>query len=222
MSSGKLVTQECWEYVQRYLDSCIADATDSVKIGGKWYGTCRIGDNSYSSTWLTTNLDLLIEGITYGLSSSSSIAYAGYRDLDSETYGWNGKKFGLMYNKVSVALLEQYKEQLFPGWHVPTATEFSELITFINGLYNSATEVSANVRSISDWDLTSVALGKDSFRLNFKPCGYYLNNVLIGADDTCMLQTTTSSAALKLTGSVFEQAILDNEALCPIRLIKDS
>lgn len=79
--------------------------------------------------WMAENLDFAWSGLTVGGSGTSSNPKANYYDNDEVTYGWNGRKCGLLYNWYAAKHLEDNKSTLIPGWHVPTKAEWDALAT---------------------------------------------------------------------------------------------
>lgn len=98
---------------------------NTVTIGGKQYTTATVG----SQIWLVGNLDLTWDGL---VPSEAGTAYlneprANYYSDDESTYGWNGKKYGLLYNWAAVRYMDEHANTLFEGWHVPTSDEWNTL-----------------------------------------------------------------------------------------------
>ena len=99
---------------------------NTVTIGGKQYTTATVG----SQIWLAGNLDLTWDGL---VPSEAGTAYlkeprANYYSDDENTYGWNGKKYGLLYNWAAVRYMDEHANTLFEGWHVPTSDEWNTLM----------------------------------------------------------------------------------------------
>ena len=98
---------------------------NTVTISGKQYTTATVG----SQIWLVGNLDLTWDGL---VPSETGTAYlneprANYYSDDESTYGWNGKKYGLLYNWAAVRYMDEHANTLFEGWHVPTSDEWNTL-----------------------------------------------------------------------------------------------
>ena len=111
-----------------YKDAGIYKAGGELKeivIGGKTYPVVKIG-NLY---WTAQNIEyvdnnILLGGIpTYDYNNS----HAWYYNNDENEFGWNGKKFGLLYNNLAVEYLEANKDTLLNGFRVPTELDFQHL-----------------------------------------------------------------------------------------------
>lgn len=108
------------------------EPVDPDVIGGRKYKTTKIG----SQTWLAENLDLKWDGLSIKLSSTATSLEelppeAVYLNNDEDTYGVNGKKYGLLYNFAAVKYLNDHKDTLIPGWRVPTSEDFQTLDQFL-------------------------------------------------------------------------------------------
>ena len=130
------------------------------EIGGKTYRTVTIG----SQTWLAENLDFKFSGCDIGGSGTTPNAW--YYNNDEATYGWNGKKYGLLYNWHAVKLLNDNRSSLIPGWHVSSTTEWDSLANAVGGASTAGTVL----KSTTDW--TSGA-GTDDYGFTAFPSGYY-------------------------------------------------
>lgn len=117
------------DYSQSGLGQLTILALVSNTIGGKTYRTVSAGGH----TWLAENLDYIWPGLTMNTTTGdeSSNPIGHYTNHDEATWGWNGRRCGILYNRAAVNYLEANKATLFPGWHVPTSAEF-------NDLYNKA------------------------------------------------------------------------------------
>lgn len=129
------------------------------KIGDKYYSTAKIGGN----IWILENLDFVWEGLEVGGASATTNPQAHYYDNDENTYGWNGRKCGLLYNWYAVKYLNDNKSTLIPGWHPATKSEWDAL---------SSTIINAGTSSKSvDSDWFSGWGGTDLFGFSASPCG---------------------------------------------------
>lgn len=95
---------------------------------------------------------------------------AWYYNNNEATYGIDGTyKCGLLYNWYAVDYLEQNKSSLLPnGWHVPSKTEWEDLISLVGA--NSGTKLKALDNSVisgfpSGWN------GSDDYGFGMLPCG---------------------------------------------------
>lgn len=132
------------------------------EIGGKTYRTVTIG----SQTWLAENLDFKFSGCNIGGSETPSTPNAWYYNNSETTYGWEGKKCGLLYNWHAVKLLNDNRTTLIPGWHVPSNTEWNTLANAVGGASTAGTVL----KSTTDW--TSGA-GTDVYGFSVLPSGGY-------------------------------------------------
>lgn len=153
----------------------VAPTPTSVVIGGKTYPCALMPDGN---VWLTVNLDYAWSGLSVPTSgaSASSNPQAMYYNYDESTYGWNGYKCGLLYNRYAVDYLEQNKATLCPGWHVPTYTEWDAFLTAAGGATGEdGTKLKALDEACSnsfpmDWN------GTDDYGFGVLPAGYFYNS----------------------------------------------
>lgn len=132
-------------------------------IGGRTYKTTKIGNQ----IWLAENLDFKFYGLRVGTEvAASGDPYAAYYNNDEATYGVNGNKYGLLYNWYAVNILNKFKDQLIPGWHVPSREEWLELTDAVGGASISGTKL----KSKTGW---SSGNGTDDFGFAAFPAGYY-------------------------------------------------
>lgn len=99
-----------------------------VEIGGKIYPVVKIG-NLY---WISQNLDLKLD-IPIGVSGRPYTAAAWYYNNSESTYGWNGRKFGLLYNGACIDIINSYLSTNNNGWHVATNSEWIQLYNDAGG-----------------------------------------------------------------------------------------
>lgn len=119
------------------------DAPETVDIGGRTYRTVTIN----GVTWLAENLD-------YG---SSGVYY----NNDESTYGWNGLKYGKLYNwNEAVAAANEIS-----GWHLPTTAEWDDLANAVGGTSVAGTKL----KSTTGW---SSGNGTDDYGFTVFPAGY--------------------------------------------------
>lgn len=127
-------------------------------IGGKLYNIVTIGNQ----TWMVENLDYQFTGLTVG--GYSSTPRGNYVQDNEATYGWEGKKYGLLYNKAAVDYLIQNKATLTPGWHISTVEDWDELITFTGGTLAANKKLKSSV----EWN------GTDDYGFNAVPASRYI------------------------------------------------
>lgn len=135
----------------------------SADIGGRTYRTVTIN----GVTWLAENLDFKASGgIKIGSYVLPTTPAAWYYNNDENTYGVNGNKYGLLYNWYAVKYLNDHRDVLFPGWHVPTADEWDALANAVGG----ASVAGTKLKSTTGW---SSGNGTDDFDFTAFPAGYY-------------------------------------------------
>lgn len=131
-------------------------------------GTADIGGRSYRTvtingvTWMAENLDFKASGINIGPSGSPSTPAAWYYDNNENAYGVNGNKYGLLYNGYAVKYLNDNRDILMPGWHVPTNDEFSNLANAVGA------SAGTKLKSSNGW---SSGNGTDDFGFSAFPTG---------------------------------------------------
>jgi uncharacterized protein (TIGR02145 family) len=104
--------------------------------------------------------------------TSSETPRANYYDNDETTYGWNGRKCGLLYNWQALHYLDENSDTMLPdGWRVPTKGDWTSLTNEVGGSSTAGTKLkAANVSWASSWG------GTDDYRFSVLPAGYYDNN----------------------------------------------
>ena len=132
------------------------------EIGGNTYRTVTIG----SQTWLAENLDFKFSGCNIGGSGNPTTPNAWYYSNDEATYGWEGKKYGLIYNWYAVKLLNDNRHTLIPGWHVPSTAEWDVLANAVGGESTAGTVI----KSATDW---ISGAGTDVYGFSAFPAGRY-------------------------------------------------
>lgn len=129
----------------------------TVVIGGRTYPTVKIGNQ----WWLAENLDFLPSdgSIAKNPSGSPSTAAAWYYNRDEATYGWEGKKYGLLYNWYAAKALT------IAGWHLPSNDEWNALASACGG-----SSCGTKLKSTTEW---SSGNGTDNWGFTAFPSGYY-------------------------------------------------
>lgn len=189
-------------------------------IGGRLYRTVTID----GVKWLAENLDFKFSGLCVGDNRSIAYPQANYYINREDIYGVSGNKYGLLYNYYAVQYLEDNKSLLIPGWHVPTATEWDNLINYAGGS-SVAGEV---LKSSTGWNSGN---GTDSLNFTAFPCGfcnfsYNPNYQQLGTNAyfwTSSLDTSTTAKTryMRLASDVVS-ASFDFNLLFSVRLVKDS
>lgn len=136
----------------------LEDTIGSVTIGDKTYRTVVMPDGK---EWMAENLDFLPDdgSIAKNPSGSPSTAAAWYYNRDEATYGWEGKKYGLLYNWYAAKALT------IAGWHLPSKTEWDALASACGG-----SSCGTKLKSTTEW---SSGNGTDNWGFTAFPSGYY-------------------------------------------------
>lgn len=192
-------------------------------IGGKTYPTVVMPNGS---EWLAVNLDYAWAGLSVPTSGASNPTspQAMYYDYNESTYGWNGKKLGLLYNGYAMAYLEANKATLCPGWHVPSKTE---MVNMINSL---AAPVGQRIKSADATEWWDGGCGTDDYGFALGPAGKFTD---MGAFDEyggfgyLWTSTTTSATAAytyfwKYNSTSTSSQASNYKYQFSIRLVKDS
>lgn len=112
----------------------------TTTIGGRVYRTVTIG----GATWIAENLDYKFSGCGIGGGDIPTTPNAWYYNNDEATYGIDGaRKCGLLYNWYAVKLLNDNRDSLIPGWHVPTFAEWDALANAVGGTGVAGTRLKA-------------------------------------------------------------------------------
>lgn len=193
------------------------DANTAV-IGGTRYKTTTIG----GKVWMAENLDYKYSGLTVGGSLSGSGNRANYYNNSEATYGRNGNKYGLLYNRNAMLNLEANKSTLIPGWHIPTWDELSALLTAAGG----SSVAGKRLKSTSGW---SSGNGTDNYGFTAVPTGYVANSAFRNIGNmsgvSCVTQKSGSLYHIVLFDSADSVATNSSSTAAsdyyPIRLVKD-
>lgn len=164
-------------------------------IGGRTYKTTKIGNQ----IWLAENLDFKFYGLKVGSSEvvSEGEPKAVYYNDDEATYGAKGNKYGLLYNWYAVEELNKYKDQLIPGWHVPTDAEWDALATAVGGASVAGTKLKSKI----DWP--SSKAGTDDYGFSALPAGYY-NGSFESLGTNASFWTATEQSSIRAYNRNFE------------------
>lgn len=140
----------------------LEETVGSVTIGDKTYRTVVMPDGR---EWMAENLDFLPDDSSISLNPTASIstAAAWYCNRDEATYGWEGKKYGLLYNWHAAKALT------IAGWHLPSGDEWDALTTACGGGSSCGTKLKAT----TEW---SSGNGTDNWGFTAFPSGYYTYN----------------------------------------------
>lgn len=162
----------------------LIDRPPQCYIGGRSYRTVTIG----GKVWMAENLDFKEDGIAIGDDGSPSSPAAWYYNNDESTYGVAGNKYGLLYNGHAAKYLNDNRNSLFPGWHVPTVDEWNELADAIGGAATAGTKL----KSMSGWDSGN---GTDDYGFGGYPAGGRGNGSFFGLGDVALFWTATATSS---------------------------
>lgn len=129
---------------------------------------------------MAQNLDYVWDSLVTNenLHGTSSTHNAVYYNMDEATYGWNGRRCGLLYNTAAKNYLnDTLLQQVAPGWRVPNETDIDNLIAAINDSGNEGYVLSKGDIS---WALTWT--GSNIYRFNAIPNGGYSDGSGFEAD----------------------------------------
>lgn len=186
---------------------------ETVEIGGKTYPVVTMG----SQKWIAYNLDYVPAGVNVGGSGEISTPNAWYYNNNETRYGWNNKKYGLLYN---FAAGELVNASLTDGWRVPSKTDYETLISFLGGNVEGK-----KIRSPYDWVSD---LGEGLLNFNLLPGGLRWGHdswQYIGNE--AYLSTRTTAAynrfkILSLSAYTFSWNEISQSSAFTIRLVKDA
>ena len=186
---------------------------ETVEIGGKTYPVVTIG----SQKWIGYNLDYVPDGVNVGGAGEISTPNAWYYSNNETRYGWNNKKYGLLYN---FAAGEIVNASLTDGWRVPSKSDYESLISFLGG-----NDQGIKIRSPYDW---TTNLGENIYNFSLLPGGLRWGHdswQFIGAQ--AYLSTRTTAAynrfqILQLGAYTFTWSEISKSSAFAIRLVKDA
>ena len=190
----------------------LEETVGSVTIGDKTYRTVVMPDGK---EWMAENLDFLPDdgSISKNPSGKPSTAAAWYYNRDEATYGWEGKRYGLLYNWYAAKALT------IAGWHLPSTTEWDALATACGGSGSCGTKL----KSTTDW---SSGNGTDNYGFTAFPSGgYYGSFGNLGSYAGFWTSFGNSSDAyyrMLDTGTSLNSLIGSKTHGYSVRLVKDS
>ena len=191
----------------------LEETIGSVTIGDKTYRTVVMPDGK---EWMAENLDFLPSdgSIAKNPSGSPSTAAAWYYIRDEATYGWEGKRYGLLYNWYAAKALT------IAGWHLPSTTEWDALATACGGASSCGTKL----KSTTEW---SSGNGTDNWGFTAFPSGYYngsFNNVGSQSYFWTSVENSSNGAYYRCldTGTSLNSTDYRKTSGYSIRLVKDS
>lgn len=187
-------------------------------IGGREYKVVTMPDGH---VWLAENLDYKFQGCGIGGAFNVTTPNAWYYGNDEASYGIDGTyKCGLLYNWYAVDYLNTNRETLCPGWHVPSSTEWANLINITGGTSSGKLKAVRESWFSSSWN------GTDDYGLRVIPAGQASENQFqgIGSNGPIWTSTPSGSSAYR---ELFEPSTIGlNYSISKIRghsvrLIKD-
>ena len=189
----------------------ISRGSDTVRIGDKDYKVVTMPDGK---VYMAENLDYKFTGCVIGASGySSSEARGNYYNNDETTYGWGGEKYGLLYNKPALNFLHDNRSTLFPGWHIPTQSEWDALVNVLG--YSS---IGTALKSPSKWN------GNGTTQFELLHAGFMSSGDFWGGTDMSLVWTKTESYVIRFStnDNGFSWDSREPSDCCSIRLVKDT
>lgn len=191
----------------------LEETIGSVTIGDKTYRTVVMPDGK---EWMAENLDFLPSdgSIAKNPSGSPSTAAAWYYNSDEATYGWEGKRYGLLYNWYAAKALT------IAGWHLPSKTEWDALATACGGASSCGTKL----KSTTEWDSGN---GTDNWGFTAFPAGYHASSFVNSGSMTSFWTSTENDSSnaynnILGAGTSLNLSYSSKTTSFSIRLVKDS
>ena len=178
-------------------------------------------------TWMAENLDYKIDGMALNPNNMPTTPAAWYFNRDESTYGWNGKKYGLLYNAYCIDTLKELLANT--EWKVPDYGDFYMLQQKIPSFLDYG--VGKALKSTSDWnDGGSSNNGVDKFGFNLLPAGchgdgdFWPNTGTISLlwVDRKMTDTTYDCRKFDYDSYSMDEYTYNMIGGCSIRLVKKS
>lgn len=187
----------------------LEETTGSVTIGDKTYRTVVMPDGK---EWMAENLDFLPSDGSIAKNPSGSQVYtaaAWYYNINEATYGWEGKKYGLLYNWYAAKALT------IAGWHLPSTTEWDALAIACGGANNCGTYL----KSTTDW---SSGNGTDNWGFTVFPTGQRVDGNFSQLNQNAYFWTSTgNSTRYFFSGSSMISGSNHQTHGLSVRLVKD-
>ena len=179
----------------------VKDAPGYVTIGDHQYKTVTIENQE----WLAENLDLINSQVT-----------GSYPNNDSQTYGYNGLKYGAYYNEAQYTTLSSYIQTNYPEWRIATEADYKYLDSLIGS------SIGMDLCSTTEWNSTQ---GNDTYGLNLRPTGYITyTNTFSDEHNAALLRHDTGHCWIMPSYSSFEYYKTDQyTGPCSfnVRLVRD-
>ena len=189
---------------------------NNESIGGIRYLETRIN----RKTWLAQNLELTDTTLKIGYSYSNDYPRANYYDNDENKYSLHGTlKCGLLYNFKAVEYMQQHRDSLFKGWHIPTLNEWLELSSI------DTVSLMSTPKSITNEFPSTYWSGTNLKRLNLIPSGKRVENNFYNINEKAFFWTSTNNKCIVVskqdTEFTLEELDTESSSQYAIRLIKD-
>lgn len=190
----------------------LEETVGSVTIGDKTYRTVVMPDGK---EWMAENLDFLPDDGSISLNPSGTPSTAAwYYNRDESTYGWEGKRYGLLYNWYAAKALT------IAGWHLPSTTEWDALATACG----RASSCGTKLKSTTDWTSSN---GTDNWGFTAFPSGGYFGSFIgLGSGAffwTSIEHSSDNGYGRYLAGDTSLHSDYNNKANArSVRLVKDS
>lgn len=188
-------------------------------IGGREYAVVDMPDGH---TWLAENLDYKFNGCGIGGPLGVTTPNAWYYNNDEATYGIdNSRHCGLLYNWYALNYLNVNRETICPGWHVPSRTEWNNLINSTGGTS------SIKLKSVRESWFSASWTGSDDYGFKIIPSGQCAENQFMDISLIGVIWTATQVNATYAYGVLFNTntpiGIYDSKKIRgrAIRLVKD-
>ena len=188
----------------------------SVELFGKTYPTITIN----GLEWICENLDYQWSGLSIGHNTTS--AQACYVQDDETTWGWDGRRCGLLYNNAAMKYLQ---ETILADseWRVCTLDDLNSLSNVIYDYWN----VGYHLTKTETWGTLT---GDDKVGFNGKPCGGISSNEWLGIGNSVYINVYDSSSAKRMAyyrtfeedPLVFMNGTYNGNWYVPIRLCRNA
>ena len=182
---------------------------NTVVIGGRAYPFVQIG----RQLWITENLDWKKSAISIGGGQTSNPT-AWYYNNDEATFGYNGNKFGLLYNYAAAEII---KDGLTNGWRISSEDDCNRLKKYVADDGNK-------LKSIQYWNTP----GNNDTGFNMYPSGFRGSSFdeygIYGylRTDTIYSGTQVSFAHVVDNGTIYVGPYSSGNVGLPIRVCKDA
>jgi uncharacterized protein (TIGR02145 family) len=181
---------------------------ETITIGGRKYPIVKIGDR----IWMAENLDYRYDGLQVGGTPSYNVRtpHAYYYNNDEPTYGYNGRKYGLLYNNYCVTELASLLPE---GWSIPNQDDFDALREYCS---NDSTVLKSK-------DFWVPSVGTNAYKFNAPPSSATNTNSLGFFDQAFFLIRGSHGGCMQLVAAnstVNTNAVSSAWISTSIRLVK--